>query len=286
MPKSRILAPADGARLPPVATATLGRPFHLLPVYLRTLQQALADFVQRELNARYRARFALHQLAAGDAPQDEPRRTWHRWGGGAFAVHIERRLLLQILDYRYGGNGNGSSAGASDDSRETETEHRLARLLGNRLSQLLLACVQRGGHALAAGDGIDNLSFALHDKPSWEAVLTLADDSGAVQGRIALGLDDDSVAYLLQQLAGDRLPEAAASSEPLPFTEQLRLRLRAQLLEKQLPLGEVLDLQVGSVLPIRLPPQTDVYVGRKRLFAASVVDRGGKLCLTSFQDVE
>lgn len=284
MPKSRILAPADGARLPPVATATLGRPFHLLPVYLRTLQQALADFVQRELNARYHARFVLSELVAGDAPQEAPRRTWHRWGGGAFAVHIERQLLLQILDYRYG--GNGSSAGTADSSRETETEHRLARLLGNRLSQLLLASMQRGGHALAAGDGIDNLSFALRDKPSWEAVLTLADHNGAPQGRIALGLDDDSVGYLLQQLAGDRLPEAVASSEPLPFTEQLRLRLRAQLLEKRLPLGEVLDLQVGSVLPIRLPPQTDVYVGRKRLFAASVVDRGGKLCLTSFQDVE
>lgn len=278
MPKSRVIAPTESAALPAVATATLGRPFHLLPQFLRTLQAALADFIERELNARYHARFVVAQLLAISTPDDSLRRSWHQSARGHVAVHIERPLLLQILEYRYGGKRDAQNTVAP---RETDTERRLARVLGQRLSQCLLQSLQRSDDALPA---VDDLSYTPHPAPEWEAELLLADQEGTPQGRILLGLDDALLASVLQQLGG----EAPNQTTPLspPFAEQLRLTLCTRMLEMQLPLGDVLDLKVGSVLPVRLPPKADVLIGKRQVFAANVVERGGKLCLTSFQDLD
>ena len=279
MPKSRVFAPTESTALAAVATATLGRPFHLLPQFLRSLQAALADFIERELNGRYHARFVVRQLVANIRPEDGLRRSWHRTTRGVMAVHVERPLLLQILEYRYGGKSSGNPDQALP--RETETERRLARVLGQRLSLCLLQVLARGSEQVAMPE---DLSHIPHPRPEWEAVLTLCDHDGSEQGRILLGLDDVLLASVLQQLGGEapvsqRQPAAS-------FTEQLRLRLDSRLLQMQLPLGDVLDLQPGSVLPVRLPPKADVLIGQRLVFAANVVERGGKLCLTSFQDVD
>jgi hypothetical protein len=49
-----------------------------------------------------------------------------------------------------------------------------------------------------------------------------------------------------------------------------------------MPLGRLLDLRPGEVLPVRLGA-TDVLIDDARLFTATVAERQGKLCLTSFK---
>lgn len=277
MPKSRVFAPAESAAMTAVATATLGRPFHLLPQFLRRLQVALADFIERELNTRYHARFVVSQLDVVAKADESLRRSWHRSARGLIAVHIERPLLLQILEYRYGGKSDNPPQTLP---KESDTERRLGRLLGQRLSLCLL-------QLLAAADDSaqpEDLSHVPHPAPVWEVKLGLSNPEGQSQGSLQLGLDEAFLASLLQQLGGE-IP-ASDSAPAKAFADELRLRLDTRLLQMQLPLGEVLDLQVGSVLPVRLAPKAEVLIGQRQIFAANVVERSGKLCLTSFQDVD
>ncbi|WP_144007017.1 FliM/FliN family flagellar motor switch protein, partial [Pelomonas sp. KK5] len=63
------------------------------------------------------------------------------------------------------------------------------------------------------------------------------------------------------------------------------LKLVARLLETELPLGELMALQPGAVIPVSLGA-TEVLVDGERLFTASVAEHQGKLCLTSFADAD
>lgn len=60
--------------------------------------------------------------------------------------------------------------------------------------------------------------------------------------------------------------------------------LDVRLLEKPLSLGDVTALRPGSVLPVDLGLAT-VRIQDSPVFKASVVEHGGKLCLTSLQEV-
>jgi flagellar motor switch protein FliM len=75
-------------------------------------------------------------------------------------------------------------------------------------------------------------------------------------------------------------PRAAETARPFPH--RLGLTLTARLLQQEMPLGRLLDLRPGEVLPVRLGA-TDVLIDDARLFTATVAERQGKLCLTSFK---
>jgi flagellar motor switch protein FliM len=51
------------------------------------------------------------------------------------------------------------------------------------------------------------------------------------------------------------------------------------------PLGSLLDLKVGTILPISLGVAS-VQIDNSPLFSAQVAEHKGKLCLTSFEDLE
>ena len=291
MPKSRILPPADGARLAALDPTTLGRPFHLLPVFLRLVEQELADFVAHELNARYRAQFQFKGVQAGQADLDPERRTWHRLDGAGIGVNVARPLLLRILDYRYGGR-TSPALPASQPPRETETERRLARMLGERLTARLVQAVWRLSRrtlpTLKTPPAVETLPFPPGDAPAWHMQLTLGEAGSGGASQIGLALDAAVFAQVLRQLSLQAALPGPAAGKTLarPFAEQLSIRLAARLMEKRLTLGEILDLRVGSVLPVSLQQQADVYIGRTRVFTAAVAESHGKLCLTSFDDAE
>ncbi len=49
--------------------------------------------------------------------------------------------------------------------------------------------------------------------------------------------------------------------------------------------GHAAGLRVGDVIPVTFD-SSDVLIGDARLFTAAVTEHKGKLCLTSFADVE
>jgi flagellar motor switch protein FliM len=70
-----------------------------------------------------------------------------------------------------------------------------------------------------------------------------------------------------------------------PLAQRLQVGLHGRLVSKEVPLGSLFDLQVGDIIPVSLH-RADVLLDDSRLFTAAVTEHKGKLCLTSFEDVE
>ncbi|MCP1293081.1 MULTISPECIES: FliM/FliN family flagellar motor C-terminal domain-containing protein [unclassified Chromobacterium] len=284
MPRARIISQHDGAQLPALDLRTLGRPFHLLPVFGKALQEELADFLQQELNRRYHARFHIRALEQAQPAADERRWLWHALDGCQLGSHIERPLLLRLLDYRFGAPTAQPDADAAAPA-ETETERRLARSLAERLLPRLLQCVlrldrQAGGLPPGPAD-CALLPFVPPGTGVWEIRLDIGDGEHAV-GALRLQLDAACFERLLKNLSGRRDSADAQAAPADTFRDRLRVRLQARLLDREMALGDIMDLRPGSVLPVTLQARSEVLVGASRLFDAEVAEQHGKLCLTGF----
>ncbi|MFK7089914.1 FliM/FliN family flagellar motor switch protein [Chromobacterium violaceum] len=280
MPKAKIVAPQEGARLQALDLRTLGRPIHLLPLFARALRQELEDFLERELNRRYHAGFRIDALRQQLPAADERRWQWHALDDWRLGSHFDRGLLLGILDYRF-----GARAGAPDGElpAETETERRLGRTLAERLLPRLARAIHQLSRA-SLPDASRPQPLGYPDQAAWQLEVDLS-DGGAKLGTLRLRLNAAAFDALLQNLSGQR-PRLLGNPDSANFAERVRIRLDARLLEQELPLGAVLDLRPGSVLPVAMQPHAEVCAQGSPLFRAQVVERHGKLCLSGFADIE
>lgn len=268
---------------------TLGRPLHLLERFTALARGDLDEAFRSSLNRRYRACFEVGDLRLVPLDGLPARGGWtgfvHERGRIDFA--LERRLLLCALDYRYGAHP-ATQGGARDEAPVTATEERLATLLGRRF---VGALVERLEGRAPSPDGsahtgrlLEDATTPLRRQGAWALHVSVRERAHGVDGAMWFVLEEAWQRHLLQQLAPlrERPGEPAAAQ---PFARRLPLALTARLLEKDIPLGRLLDLRVGDVIPVSLGP-SDVLVDDSRVFTAQVVEHKGKLCLTAFEDVE
>jgi flagellar motor switch protein FliM len=284
---------------------TMGRPVHLLGRFTGQAREDLSELFHTRLNRRYRARFEIQEvtLEAGAAPQDS--RRWLTFGAGAGRINfaLDRSVLLCILGYRYGIHANAVPAEPDTpgdefvDEPETATEERLAARLGLQLVTATARCInslqpeslQAGAAAadeFAADEFTEAASAPLNG--AWTLQVKIVEHARKIEGSLWLRLEEGWIVRLLRGLApvrerGKVQKNGAAAAQPLPA--RLQLTLVARLLRKEMTLGALLDLRIGDVIPITLGT-TDVLIGDSRLFTASVAEHKGKLCLTSFEDME
>jgi flagellar motor switch protein FliM len=292
---------------------SLGRPVHLLPGVAEALREALQRQLCQAWNRRYRARYELQSLTikpiSPQAQGDEDGR-WLRgtspWG--PLACLIERPLVLGLMNHRL---GLAAPTGAHDAVQPavapdqglrcapvppTATEERLHQWLAQQLCglslQLLQQQVSAAGTGMSALDGpaLAPLQFATQAGVAdggWLMQLSIADAALPDQApsRVLLALDAAHLAPLLRQLSQAQRASRPVATPPQPLERRLSLRLQARLLERQLSLGELLDLQPGALIPVHLAAAT-VLVEDAPLLRAAVAEHRGKLCLTSFQDLE
>ena len=119
---------------------------------------------------------------------------------------------------------------------------------------------------------------------AWQLEVDLSDGDARL-GTLRLRLNASAFDALLQNLSGQR-PRLGGNADCANFSDRLRIRLDARLLEQELPLGAVLDLRPGSVLSVAMQPHAEVCAQGSPLFRAQVVERQGKLCLSGFADIE
>lgn len=284
---------------------TMGRPVHLLGRFTGQAREDLSELFHTRLNRRYRARFEIQEvtLEAGAAPQAS--RRWLTFGASAGRINfaLDRSVLLCILGYRYGIHADAAPAEPDTpddepvDEPETATEERLAARLGlqlvtavaRRINSLQPASLQAGAETadeFTADEFTEAASASLNG--AWTLQAKIVEHARKIEGSLWLRLEEGWIARLLRGLApvrerGKVQKSGAAAAQPLPA--RLQLTLVARLLRKEMALGALLDLRIGDVIPITLGT-TDVLIGDSRLFTASVAEHKGKLCLTSFEDME
>lgn len=287
---------------------SLGRPVHLLPQVAQRLREALQRLLVQPWNRRYHSRHELHALTlrpldgaglqAGDVGDlgevgpagDGPR--WLRTTGpsGLLACRIDRPLVLALMAKRLGLGAD--TALATADTPPTATEDRLLHLLAGQFAGLCVHWLAQASRP--DGDATQDLTPASDLPPlqggalpafgpdGWELIASLRD--GDQEATISLALAGAYLLPLLRQLSAQHRPSRPPAQQQ-PLDRRLALTVQARLLERELDLGSVLDLRPGALIPIRLTDAT-VMVEGSALMSAAVAEHQGKLCLTSFQDLE
>lgn len=276
----------------------LGRPVHLLHIFAAQLRDDLAQAMRLNMNRRYWGGFQVEEVAFSRLEGSEIRGRWLTFAApaGQIAFSLERKVLLSVLNYRYG-SGAKNDAAAVDESmvRVTATEERLAVVLGQQLAgtlagriELNLPAQDRAAPADGEGAPADTEfkpAAGQHPpKGTWVIGVTLAAIAGGATGQFWFALDKQLMTSVLRGLLRDR--DGAKKSKPAaPLAQRLQVGLTGRLASKEVSLGSLYDLQVGDVIPISLA-RADVLLEDSRLFTAAVTEHKGKLCLTSFEDAE
>ncbi|MBX5461002.1 MAG: FliM/FliN family flagellar motor switch protein [Steroidobacteraceae bacterium] len=264
---------------------TLGRPVHLTDRFTARVREDIAEELRVRFNRRYRASFEVGEVAF--ERRTEPGLRWRMFGSstGRVGFSIARDLVACVLRYRYGLQ--------PDEPLEPETsgEERLVSMLGAQFTGILVRSIDAllpHSERSATGE-LTEVPGAAPIEGGWLLRVDVTEPTRKTSGRIHFLLEESWVAKLLRGLTPTRehlrTPRAAAAAATQPLPARLHLTLTARLLEKELPLGKLLDTRVGDVIPVSLP-RTDVLIGDSRLFTASIAEHKGKLCLTSFEDVE
>ncbi|MFT4173487.1 MAG: hypothetical protein QM639_13060 [Rhodocyclaceae bacterium] len=287
MPIHRPAARAQ-ATAPALDARTLGRPVHLLHKFVGPLREDLAEVFRTGLNRRYRASFELGRVTISRLETVPPRCRWLQYtdATGRIGFAIERQVLLCVLDYRYGAGEGATSPASTAPVPETATEERLAGMLGRQFVGALAERIEWLPAAASGETCVHEFAESAGAPPStgtWCVRAEVAEPTRGIEGCLWFTLDDAWMQRLLSRLAPARANGARTGAAPL--AARLSLNLVGRLLEKELPLGVLLDARVGDVIPVSLGA-TDVLIDEARLFTARVAEHKGKLCLTAFEDVE
>jgi flagellar motor switch protein FliM len=273
---------------------SLGRPVHRLASFALQFEDVLNSLWAEPLNRRYQAQWRVSGLSFSrdDSPASPGRWLAFRGAAGAWGWRLAREVALGQLAYRYGLQQTAADAAAPapELGLVTASEERLVQQLGQQVLALLVQCLdQPVGTALlqpAAPIDIECLGVVQPDLRHWRLRGELQDGRSGASGALEITLDNACMDRLFKTLEPVRVERVRGSAQAArPFPHRLGLALTARLLQKELSLGTLLDLKVGDVLPVRLGA-TDVLIDDARLFTATVAERQGKLCLTTFEDAE
>lgn len=274
----------------------LGRPVHLLHLFAAQLREDLSGALRLPMSRRYWGAFQID--AVGFSRVEPGVGAGQRWlgfavpGGAGIGFALERGVLLSVLNYRYGRSGaNPVAAPDPATVRVTATEERLAVVLGQQLAATLVGRVL-ANLAAAAKTAPAAAPAELKAQPgvqpavgSWIVSVSVSELSAGVRGRFWFALDKAMMADILHGLLPERVQGKRTLKSVRPLASRLEVRLDGRLVSKEMQLGALLDLRVGDVIPVSLS-RTDVLLEDSRLFTAAVTEHKGKLCLTSFEDVE
>ncbi|WP_332856443.1 FliM/FliN family flagellar motor C-terminal domain-containing protein [Duganella sp. S19_KUP01_CR8] len=275
----------------------LGRPVHLLHIFAAQLRDDLAQSMRLNMNRRYWGGFQVEDVTFERLEDRETRGRWLSFAApaGQIAFSLERKVLLSVLNFRYGSGKTDAAALDENTVKVTATEERLAVVLGQQLAgtlagriELNLPVLDKPAPAEGEPEAVDSefkpAPGSHPPKGSWVITVTVADIRSGATGQYWFALDKTLMASVLRGLLRDR--DAGKKSQPAaPLAQRLQVGLVGRLASKEVPLGSLYDLQVGDVIPISLN-RADVLLEDSRLFTAAVTEHKGKLCLTSFEDAE
>jgi flagellar motor switch protein FliM len=263
----------------------LGRPVHRLPQFAAQLRDDLVAQLRLPASRRYWGGSELEQVGFSQLTGNEARMRWQHFaaGGGVIGFAIERRILLAALDQRYGATKAAEPAVDESQVRVTATEERLSVALGQQLAAVVASriAVNLGGQPV---DGpLPVVAGSQPGKGAW--IVTMNMRAGDTAGKVLFALDKDLISEVLRALAPAREARAKVHKPAPPLAQRLQVSLNGRLVSKEVTLGALFDLRIGDVIPISLH-RADVMLEDSRLYTAAVTEHQGKLCLTSFEDIE
>ncbi|CAG9246897.1 FliMN_C domain-containing protein [Burkholderia diffusa] len=289
----------------------LGRPTHRLDAFGDTLAHRIEGVFDAHAERRQGVALTIRRVSFRSDAGALSTLPWRyeRLDEGEIGIHVDRAVLLALLEQRYGpavmpvavapstAENPTDPADAHDPAPlpatplddlpapdsppapATSTEQRLAQRFARDLA---LACAR----SIPSARAPDESAPPDASRPRLFVMCDVADAARRELGQIALALDDAWQRRLFDHLATSMRRTTPAGCQDAPLATRLRLKLTAQLIDVEVPFGDVLRLRAGCLLPVRLHSPARVLVAGARLFSATISEHDGKLCLNDFDAME
>ncbi len=266
--------PADSlTRLKP---QKLGRHYHKIPQHIKEVASKYPRIIGDYFLRNYRINLELIKVDVLEEREADPDCTYKSiFGKVGFA--IDRPLLTEALECYYGGTGLPSEEAPPIST----SEQRMRQRLGVDITQIF-------ARALLSGSTFGNLAPHENDfdPAEWEYVAEfkyLSHLSGT-QSSIFLYLDNLLVDELTARLTGPA--SSSLTGNPAKHIQHLPVRLDCVVAALQMPLAQVLALQVNDIVMVRLLENAEVRINQQKLFRGSLFEDDGCLFVTSLESVK
>ncbi|MCQ4300602.1 FliM/FliN family flagellar motor C-terminal domain-containing protein [Pseudomonas songnenensis] len=253
----------------------LGRHHHKIPQYIKESTNKNPRLIGDYFLRNYRINLELNKIDVQEERSEEPD-CIYRSAMGKVGFSIDRALLTEALECYYGG-----TVVASQDTPPISTsEQRMRNRLGMDITDIF-------ARSIMSGETFGKLDSYRNDyeETSWEYVAEYEYISHITGSRssIYLYLDTELVDELTSRLAGPapaRLP-----GNPIDHIKHLPVRLDCVVASAQMPLAQVLALQLDDILMLRPLDRYEVRINQQKLYRGTIFEEDGALFLTSLESV-
>ncbi|MBO9622036.1 MAG: flagellar motor switch protein FliM [Sphingomonas sp.] len=286
--EDRRARPRPAATHSPVLGARDANPFgdlatlqHLSARLARGLKPVFETMLRRELRA-WAEPVSVQRFADYRAERGDMLTAWQplAMGKARAQLVLDAALVLEMLDAFFGGEGEAPGALPSEFTPAAEA-------LVARLGAAVAAPVETAWEPVTRVGFAPALSANVAAAPDWGA------DEPVVVTRFGFAEGTRSPAYvdLVYPMAGLKPHSGALAAKVKAATTevepqwrnaltravmQVRLPVRSVLAEPVLPLGQLLELKAGDVLPIDFGPEVPVMVAKRRLGTGQVGTANGR----------
>ncbi|WP_271197589.1 FliM/FliN family flagellar motor C-terminal domain-containing protein [Pseudomonas turukhanskensis] len=254
----------------------LGRHYHKIPQHIFEVASKYPRIIGDYFLRNYRINLELVKVDVLEERASDPDCIYKSiYGKVGFA--IDRPLLTEALECYYGGTGLPSE----EAPPVSTSEQRMRNRLGIDVTQIF-------ARALLSGSTLGNLTPHENDfDPAvWEYVaeFTYLSHLSGTQSSIFLYLDNQLVDELTARLSGPA--SSTLAGNPAKHIQHLPVRLECVVAALQMPLSQVLALQVNDILMVRLLEHTEVRINQHKLFRGTLFEEDGSLFVTSLESVK
>ncbi len=253
----------------------LGRHHHKIPQYIKESTNKNPRLIGDYFLRNYRINLELNRIDVQEERGEEPD-CIYRSAMGKVGFSIDRALLTEALECYYGG-----TVIASQDTPPISTsEQRMRNRLGMDITDIF-------ARSILSGETFGKLDSYRNDykETSWEYVAEYEYISHITGSRssIYLYLDTELVDELTSRLAGPPVPRLPGN--PIDHIKHLPVRLDCVVAAAQMPLAQVLALQLDDILMLRPLDRYEVRINQQKLFRGTIFEEDGALFLTSLESV-
>jgi flagellar motor switch protein FliM len=254
----------------------LGRHYHKIPQFIHEISNKYPRVISDYFLRNYRINLELRRVQVHEQREMDAE-CIYRSALGKVGFAIDRRLLAEVLECYYGGIG----LPGQENPPVSMSEQRMRSRLGIDVAQIF-------ARALLAGETFGDLQpwENAYEETQWEYVAEFQYHSHITNKQLSIFI------YLDTQLV-DELTNRMANPAPVPTGVNpinqiihLPVKLNCVIAALQMPLSQVLALQVGDIVMMRMRERCDVEINQEKLFRGAVFENDGALFLTSLESVK
>jgi flagellar motor switch protein FliM len=273
---AKVLHKVTADQFPRLKPHKLGRHYHKIPQFIYEISNKYPRVISDYFLRNYRINLELRRVLVHEHRADDPE-CIYRSGLGKVGFAIDRSLLTEVLECYYG----GTTLPKQSETPVTTSEQRMRSRLGIDVAQIF-------ARSLLGGETFGDLQpwENAYEECQWEYIAEFQYHSHITnkESSIFIYLDAELVDELTNRITNP-VPGPSGLS-PVNQIVHLPVKLNCVIAALQMPLSQVLALQVGDIVMMRMRERCDVEINQEKLFRGTLFEDDGALFLTSLESVK